>query len=477
MPAAIREVEEAAIERLVARFPLVLDLGELFTNAGYEIAFVGGGVRDALLGGVLSADVDLTTNAPPERSHEILARWGDVVWDVGIRFGTVAAQRDGTKWEVTTYRTDSYQNHTRKPDVQFGDNLSDDLHRRDFTVNAMAVRLPSLEFVDEHNGLVDLAASRLRTPGPAEESFSDDPLRMMRAARFVSQLGLVVADDAVTAMTEMADRLAIVSAERIQGELSRLLTGRFPRLGLEVMTDTGIAQYVLPELPKLQLEVDEHHHHKDVYEHTLTVLDQAIELEEGEPDLVLRMAALLHDIGKPKTRRFEAGGGVSFHHHEVVGARMVKKRLKALRYGNEITDDVARLVELHLRFHGYGTGSWSDSAVRRYVRDAGPLLTRLHKLTRADSTTRNRRRALELQWAYDDLEERIDVLSAQEELAAIRPELDGREIMSITGWKPGPQIGEAYQFLLELRIERGPMGKDATTVALQDWVAARDKQS
>lgn len=458
----------------MARFPLVLDLGERFTDAGYEIAFVGGGVRDALLGGVISADVDLTTDAPPELSHEILTGWGDVVWDAGIRFGTVATQRDDTKWEVTTYRTDSYQDHTRKPDVQFGDNLSDDLRRRDFTVNAMAVRLPSLEFVDEHSGLVDLAASRLRTPGPAEESFSDDPLRMMRAARFVSQLGLVVAEDALKAMTEMADRLAIVSAERIQGELSRLLIGQFPRLGLEVMTDTGIAQYVLPEVPRLQLEVDEHHHHKDVYEHTLTVLDQAIELEEGEPDLVLRMAALLHDIGKPKTRRFEADGGVSFHHHEVVGARMTNKRLKALRYGNEFTDAVARLVELHLRFHGYGTGSWSDSAVRRYVRDAGPLLSRLHKLTRADSTTRNRRRALELQWAYDDLEDRIEQLSAEEELAAIRPELDGKEIMSITGWRPGPQIGEAYKFLLELRLEGGPIGKEAATVALQDWVTARD---
>lgn len=473
VPPAILEVQEAAVERLLARFPLVIDLGELFTDSGYEIAFVGGGVRDALLGGVLSADVDLTTNAPPARSHEILSRWADVVWDAGIRFGTVAGQRDGTKWEVTTYRSDSYQDHTRKPDVHFGDNLSDDLRRRDFTVNAMAVRLPSLEFVDEHGGLVDLAASRLCTPGPAEESFSDDPLRMMRAARFVSQLGLVVADEAREAMTEMADRLRIVSAERVQGELSRLLIGKFPRLGLEVMTDTGLAEFVLPELPKLQLEIDEHHHHKDVYEHTLTVLDQAIELENGDPDLVLRMAALLHDIGKPKTRRFEARGGVSFHHHEVVGARMTKKRLKALRYGNEFTDDVARLVELHLRFHGYGTGSWSNSAVRRYVRDAGPLLSRLHKLTRADSTTRNRRRALELQWAYDDLEDRIEKLSAEEELASIRPELDGKEIMSITGWKPGPQIGEAYKFLLELRLERGPIGKDAAATALLEWVAAQ----
>lgn len=474
VPPAIREVQATAAERLVARFPLVLDLGEVFTNDGYEIALVGGGVRDALLGGVLTADVDLTTNAPPERSREILTEWGDVVWDAGIRFGTVATQRNATKWEVTTYRSDSYQDHTRKPEVQFGETLSDDLRRRDFTVNAMAVRLPSLEFVDEHGGLVDLAASRLRTPGLAEESFSDDPLRMMRAARFVSQLGLAVADDAVTAMTEMADRLAIVSAERIQGELSRLLTGSFPRLGLEVMTNTGIAEYVLPELPKLQLEIDEHHHHKDVYEHTLTVLDQAIELEDGEPDLVLRMAALLHDIGKPRTRRFEGGGGVSFHHHEVVGARMTKKRLKDLRYGNEVTDDVARLVELHLRFHGYGTGGWSDSAVRRYVRDAGPLLSRLHKLTRADCTTRNRRRALELEWAYDDLEARIEKLSAEEELAAIRPELDGKEIMSTTGWKPGPHVGEAYKFLLELRIERGPIGKDAAAEALLDWVATRE---
>jgi poly(A) polymerase len=474
VPPAIRALQATAVCRLLERFPLITDLGERFTDAGFEIALVGGGVRDALLGDVLSADVDLTTNAEPERSREILADWGEAVWDTGIRFGTVAAQRRGVTWEVTTYRADSYQSHSRKPEVQFGDNLSEDLRRRDFTVNAMAVRLPSLEFVDEHNGLVDLSAGRLRTPGPPEVSFSDDPLRMMRAARFASQLGLSVADDALRAMTAMSDRLTIVSAERIQSELSKLLLGEYPRRGLELMTATGLAEYVLPELPKLKLEVDEHHHHKDVYEHTLTVLDQAIALEENGPDLTLRFAAVMHDVGKPKTRRFESGGGVSFHHHEVVGARMTKKRLKALRFGNELNDDVTRLVELHLRFHGYGTGEWSDSAVRRYVRDAGPLLQRLHVLTRADCTTRNKRRARELQRAYDDLEDRIAVLASEEELAAIRPELDGKEIMSITGWGPGPRVGEAYKFLLDLRLDGGPIGKEAAAKALQEWVAASD---
>lgn len=460
--------------RLLARFPRIPELGERFTAAGFEIALVGGGVRDALLDRPLSADVDLTTNAPPEETRRILANWGDAIWDTGIRFGTIAAQRDDVTWEVTTYRADVYQSHTRKPDVQFGRTLAEDLKRRDFSVNAMAVRLPSLEFVDEHAGLVDLAAGRLRTCGPPEESFSDDPLRMMRAARFVSQLGLTVADDALQAMTEMGDRLEIVSAERIQTELSKLLLGQHPRLGLEVLTGTGLAEYVLPELPKLKLEVDEHHHHKDVYEHTLTVLEQAIELEEDGPDLILRLAAIMHDVGKPKTRRFEAGGGVSFHHHEVVGARMTRKRLKALRYSNETIDDVSRLVELHLRFHGYGTGQWSDSAVRRYVRDAGPLLPRLHALTRADCTTRNKRRARALQRAYDDLENRIDVLSEQEEIAAVRPELDGREIMEITGWGPGPQVGEAYRFLLDLRLDGGPIGKEAAEQALRDWIADRE---
>ena len=474
VPPAIRELQTQAVDRLLERFPLISELGRRFTDAGFEVALVGGGVRDALIGRELSSDVDLTTNAPPEKSRDLLAGWADALWETGIKFGTIAAQRDGVTWEVTTYRADAYSSDSRKPEVQYGDTLAGDLGRRDFTVNAMAVRLPSLEFVDEFGGLVDLAAGRLRTPGSPEQSFSDDPLRMMRAARFVSQLGLTVSDEALVAMTEMADRLQIVSAERIQTELSKLLLGQNPRLGLEVLTATGLAEYVLPELPKLKLEVDEHHHHKDVYEHTLTVLDQAIELEPEGPDLVLRLAALMHDVGKPKTRRFEKGGGVSFHHHEVVGARMTRKRMKALRYSNELTDDASRLVELHLRFHGYGTGQWSDSAVRRYVRDAGPLLERLHLLTRADCTTRNKRRARALQRAYDDLEQRIDDLSDAEELAAIRPELDGSEIMEITGWSPGPQVGQAYRFLLDLRLDGGPIGKEAATAALTEWVAARD---
>ncbi len=474
LPPALAQIQRDAVGRLLQRFPLITDLGERFTDAGFEIALVGGGVRDAVLGRELSADIDLTTNARPADSLAIMNDWGDAVWETGIRFGTVAAQRGGTSWEVTTYRADAYDHDSRKPDVQFGDSLTQDLYRRDFTVNAMAVRLPSLEFVDQNGGLIDLSQGRLRTPGPAHESFSDDPLRMLRAARFTSQLGLVIDPAGLAAAAEMVDRLKIVSAERVQAELSRLLLGEHPRRGLEVLTATGLADVVLPELPKLQLEIDEHHHHKDVYEHSLTVLDQAIALEDDGPDLVLRMAALMHDVGKPKTRRFEGNGSVSFHHHEVVGARMSRKRLKALRYSNDFTEDVARLVELHLRFHGYGDGEWSDSAVRRYVRDAGPLLDRLHKLTRADCTTRNKRRANALRRSYDGLEERIAVLAQQEELAAIRPELDGNQIMAITGWPAGPKIGKAYNYLLELRLEQGPIGLPATEEALRAWVATQD---
>ena len=423
-------------------------------------------------------DLDLTTDARPERIEQLVRGWADHVWDVGMKFGTVGARKDDLTLEITTYRSESYGADSRKPEVTFGDTLAGDLARRDFTVNAMAVRLPTLEFVDLHDGMRDLGDRILRTPIAPQESFGDDPLRMMRAARFVSQLGFTIAPDVLTAIREMAARLEIVSAERIRDELSKLLLGARPRLGLAVLVETGLAAYVLPELPGLQLEIDEHHRHKDVYEHSLIVMEQAIDLETSHepasgPDLVLRLAALLHDIGKPKTRRFESDGGVSFHHHEVVGARMVRKRLTALRYPNEVVDDVAKLTELHLRFHGYGTGEWTDSAVRRYVRDAGDQITRLHKLTRADCTTRNRKRALALQSAYDGLEERIEVLAAQEELDAIRPDLDGNRIMEILGIAPGREVGAAYNFMLELRLDRGPLGEDEAERELRAWWAAR----
>ena len=452
-----------------------------FAEAGHELALVGGPVRDIMLGRLgIAHDLDLTTDARPERIEQLVRGWADHVWDVGMRFGTVGARKDDLTLELTTYRSESYGADSRKPEVTFGATLAGDLARRDFTVNAMAVRLPSLEFVDLHDGMRDLGDRILRTPIAPQESFGDDPLRMMRAARFVSQLGFTIAPDVLTAMCEMAARLEIVSAERIRDELSKLLLGARPRLGLAVLVETGLAAYVLPELPGLQLEIDEHHRHKDVYEHSLIVMEQAIDLESSHepasgPDLVLRLAALLHDIGKPKTRRFESDGGVSFHHHEVVGARMVRKRLTALRYPNEVVDDVAKLTELHLRFHGYGTGEWTDSAVRRYVRDAGDQITRLHKLTRADCTTRNRKRAAALQAAYDGLEERIEVLAAQEELASIRPDIDGNRIMEILGIPPGREVGAAYDFMLELRLDRGPLDEDEAERELRAWWAARQR--
>lgn len=455
-------------------------VGGRFADAGWEIALVGGPVRDALVGRLsFETDLDFTTNAQPEQIVELLEGWAEAVWDVGIRFGTVGARIDGREVEITTYRSESYDVQSRKPEVAFGNNLADDLARRDFTMNAMAVTLPSMEFVDLFDGIVDLAARRIRTPGTAQSSFDDDPLRMMRAARFASQLDATVDADVVDAMSAQAERISIVSAERVREEFSKIVMSDHPRVGLTLLVDTGIADIVLPELPLLRLEADEHHHHKDVYEHTLTVLEQAITLESVheptcEPDLTLRLAALLHDIGKPKTRKFEDGGRVSFHHHEVVGARMTKKRMRELRFPNDLTDDVAKLVELHLRFHGYGTGEWTDSAVRRYVRDAGDQLVRLHKLTRADSTTRNRKRAQALQSAYNDLEQRIERLSEEEELAAMRPDLDGAKIMEVLGIPPGPLVGEAYNFLLGLRLDRGPLDEEQAVEALRAWWAARE---
>ncbi|WP_456825061.1 CCA tRNA nucleotidyltransferase [Cellulomonas sp. P5_E12] len=480
-------LQKRALGVLAGLPPDALELGELFRASGHELALVGGPVRDAFLGRA-SADLDFTTSASPDQTEAILARWGDAHWDIGKEFGTIGARRfagrrsslaEDVVVEVTTYRTDEYDPASRKPQVAFGDSLEGDLSRRDFTVNSMAVRLPELTFVDPFDGLTDLAAGVLRTPVAPRQSFDDDPLRMMRAARFAGQLGFAVDPAARAAIVDMADRITIVSAERVRDELSKLLVSAQPREGLEVLVDTGLADHVLPELPALRLEIDEHHRHKDVYEHSLMVLERAIALETGPdgavpgPDLVLRLAALLHDIGKPKTRRFEEGGGVSFHHHEMVGAKLVAKRLKELRFDKATVQAVARLTELHLRFHGYGEGGWTDSAVRRYVTDAGPLLERLHRLTRSDCTTRNLRKAARLSAAYDDLEERIARLQEQEELDSVRPDLDGTQIMAVLGLAPGREVGEAYRYLLELRMERGPLGPEVARDELLSWWAAR----
>jgi poly(A) polymerase len=465
---------ETAVRELVRLAPVIDDLGKRFTAAGHELALVGGSVRDALLDR-LGSDLDFATSAPPDDTKRILSDWAETVWDVGHVFGTIGARVGGYHVEITTYRSDTYDPASRKPEVTYGDSLTEDLERRDFTINAMAVTLPDLSFVDPYGGLRDLAGGMIRTPSTPERSFSDDPLRMLRAARFAAELNFAVAPEVVAAMRDMAGRLSIVSAERIRAELEKLMLATNPRRGLELLVDTGLADLVLPELPALRLEDDEHHRHKDVFEHTLTVLDQVIALERrlpgGGPDLVTRLAALLHDIGKPATRRFEPDGRVSFHHHEVVGAKMARRRLTALRFPKDVVENVARLVLLHLRFHGYGTGEWTDSAVRRYVVDAGPLLDRLHVLTRADCTTRNRRRALVLQQAYDHLEERIARLAAEEELAKIRPDLNGDQIMAILGIPPGPVVGEAYRHLLALRMERGPLGEDAAKEELLRWWA------
>ncbi|MFF5127444.1 CCA tRNA nucleotidyltransferase [Streptomyces syringium] len=475
----LSQVQRRAVSELLRVSPVADDLARRFQEAGFTLALVGGSVRDALLGR-LGNDLDFTTDARPDDVLKIVRPWADAVWEVGIAFGTVGCRKSDFEIEITTYRSEAYDRTSRKPEVSYGDSIEQDLVRRDFTVNAMAVALPEKEFIDPHNGLEDLAARVLRTPGTPEESFSDDPLRMMRAARFAAQLDFEVAPEVVEAMTAMADRLQIVSAERIRDELNKLLLSENPRKGLRLLVDTGMADLVLPELPALRLESDEHHRHKDVYEHSLTVLEQAIDLEAprdqpgGGPDLVLRLAALLHDIGKPRTRRFEKDGRVSFHHHEVVGAKMTKARMTKLKYSNELIKDVSKLVELHLRFHGYGTGEWTDSAVRRYVRDAGPMLERLHKLTRSDCTTRNKRKANALSRAYDGLEERIARLQEQEELDSIRPDLDGNQIMEILAVGPGPQVGKAYKHLLELRLEHGPMGHDAAAAALKEWWAAQE---
>jgi poly(A) polymerase len=467
----------SAIARLdaLATSPVVDRLARAFAAAGHELALVGGPVRDAFLGRAVS-DLDFTTSARPDEILAIVTPLSETQWDIGREFGTIGALILREPVEITTYRADAYDGETRKPLVQFGNTLEGDLARRDFSVNSMALRLPERVLVDPSGGMEDLLASRLRTPGPAEVSFGDDPLRMLRAARFTSQLGFTATDETVAAMTALADRLAIVSVERIAAEFTKLLLTDSPRAGIQLLVDTGLAEQFLPEIPALRLEIDEHAHHKDVYQHSLTVLEQAIGYEKARghsPDLVLRLASLLHDIGKPATKRVEGRGVVSFHHHDVVGAKLAARRLAALRFDKETTSAVAHLIELHLRFFGYTEGAWTDSAVRRYVRDAGPLLERLHILTRADVTTRNRRKSDQLEFAYDDLETRIAEIAEAEGIAAVRPDLDGEEIMRILELKPGRDVGEAYRFLLELRLDEGPLGPSEAESRLRAWWASR----
>jgi poly(A) polymerase len=469
--------QQNAVVELLRIGPVVDELAARFVAAGHSLYLVGGSVRDALLGrlgsdGTAGSDLDFTTDARPEAVTAILRGWADAVWDTGIAFGTIGATRAGVQCEITTYRADRYDRVTRNPEVVFGDTVEGDLARRDFTVNAMAVPLPLADhgrLVDPYGGVAALARRELDTPATPEESFADDPLRMLRAARFVSQLGFTLAPRVRAALDAMAGEIRRITVERVGAELSKLMLGADPRAGVELMVDTGLAGYVLPEVPAMRLEIDEHHQHKDVYTHSLTVLEQVIALEGGEPDLVLRLAALLHDIGKPATRRHEPGGGVSFHHHEVVGAKMVRRRLRALRYPSHVVEDVAALVFLHLRFHGYGGGEWTDSAVRRYVTDAGILLPRLHKLVRADCTTRNRRKAAALQRTYDDLELRIERIRAEEDLAAVRPDLDGNAIMELLGLPPGPDVGRAWRHLKELRLDRGPLSREEAEAELRQW--------
>ena len=472
MKTPLNAAAQLAITTLTAQAPEATKLAIAFKAAGFKLALVGGPVRDAILGR-LGNDLDFTTDAHPKDCEKILNKWADSVWDIGAAFGTVAGKKGDITVEITTYRSESYNLDSRKPNVEFGKTIEADLSRRDFTINAMALELTTDEptFIDLYNGVSDLQNKLIKTPGKPEDSFSDDPLRMMRAARFMSQLNFEIDPAVVSAIKSMAGRLEIISAERIRDEFIKIMMSDNPRLGITLLVESGLAEIFLPEIPKLKLEIDEHHHHKDVYEHSLTVLEQAIALEArvGGPNLTLRLAALLHDIGKPKTKELIAGGGVSFHHHEVVGARMGKERMKKLRFDNHIIKDVAQLIFLHLRFHGYGNGEWTDSAVRRYVRDAGELLTHLHLLTRADCTTRNQKKAEGLAKTYDQLEARIALLMEQEELNKIRPDLSGEQIMEILRIKPSPAVGKAYDFLLELRLEHGPLGEEKAKQELLNW--------
>jgi poly(A) polymerase len=455
--------------------PLVDETGEItarFERAGHRIYLVGGVVRDAILGRLSdAADLDFTTDAKPEETLRLLDGWADAVWTQGQRFGTIGARKGDRSLEITTHRAEAYQPDSRKPDVAFADAVEADLARRDFTVNAMALRLPDATLVDPFDGVADLAAHRLRTPLSPEESFSDDPLRMLRAARFLAGYRLVPDPEVVQAVEAMRARLEIVSGERIRDELDKLMVVEQPADGIWFLVRTGLAEEFLPELPGLALEQDPVHRHKDVLAHSIAVVEQT------PPDRILRLAALFHDVGKPKTRSI-GPGGVSFHHHEVVGARMARDRMRALHYANEDVEAVSKLVELHLRFHGYGeNGEWTDSAVRRYVRDAGPLLDRLNLLTRADCTSRNKAKAAELATRMDHLEARIDELRRKEELDAIRPDLDGNQVMTMLGLSPGPAVGRALNHLLELRLEEGPLGEDEARRRLEQWWAAQPESA
>lgn len=470
--------QRSAVAELLRVSPVADELGRRFAAAGFELHLVGGSVRDALLGR-LNDDLDFCTDARPDDTLRIVTGWAEATWETGREFGTIGAQRGGLRLEITTYRAEAYDGVSRNPVVAYGTNLLDDLGRRDFTINAMAVSLPGHHFTDPYGGLNDLAARILRTPGTPEQSFGDDPLRMLRAARFAAQLRFAVAPPVRTAMVDMAADLDRVTAERIRDEFTKLLCAADPITGLRLLVDTGLADRFLPELTGLRLEIDEHAQHKDVYEHTLTVVSNAIKLEGRSgpaggdpvpgPDFVLRMAALMHDVGKPATKEVGPDRRVSFHHHELVGARLTRARMKALRYPKDIVSDVVGLVTLHLRFYGYGRGEWTDSAVRRYVTDAGPLLPRLHKLTRSDCTTRNRRKAAQLAADYDALEIRIARLQAEEDLARVRPDLDGNAIMELLGVPPGPIVGRAWRFLKDLRLERGPLSRDEAEEELRRW--------
>ncbi|MEV4627590.1 CCA tRNA nucleotidyltransferase [Micromonospora sp. NPDC049523] len=470
--AGLTTVQRNAVAELLRVSPVADELGRRFARAGHELHLVGGSVRDALLGR-LGDDLDFCTDAHPDDTLRLLRGWAEATWETGREFGTIGAQREGLRLEITTFRAESYDQITRNPVVQYGTNLIDDLRRRDFTINAMAVSLPGHVFTDPYGGLADLAARVIRTPGTPRESFGDDPLRMLRAARFAAQLGFTVQPEVHAAMVAMAADLDRITAERIRDEFTKLLCGADPITGLRLLVDTGLADRFLPELSGLKLEIDEHAQHKDVYEHTLTVVGNAVRLEENGCDFILRMAALMHDAGKPATKAVGPDGRVSFHHHEVVGAKLTKQRMKAMRYPKDVTSQVVALVGLHLRFYGYGRGEWTDSAVRRYVADAGELLPRLHKLTRSDCTTRNRRKARQLAGDYDALEERIARIQSEEDLARVRPDLDGNAIMELLGVPPGPLVGQAWRYLKELRLERGPMDRDQAEAELQRW--ARDQ--
>lgn len=463
--------QRRAVAELMRIWPVADELAHRFAAAGHELHLVGGPVRDALLGR-LGNDLDFCTDAHPDQTLKILHGWAETTWETGREFGTIGAARRGLRLEITTFRAEAYDRVSRNPIVQYGTSLTEDLRRRDFTVNAMAISLPEHRFTDPYGGLADLARRVIRTPGTPQESFGDDPLRMLRAARFVSQLRFAVDPAVVAAITDMAGDLRRITAERIREEFTKLLLGEDPVAGLRLLVETGLADQFLPELPGLRLEIDEHAQHKDVYEHTLTVVRNAISYEEGEPDFVLRMAALMHDVGKPATKQVSSDGRVSFHHHEIVGARMTRARMKAMRYPKDVIVAVSRLVSLHLRFYGYGRGEWTDSAVRRYVTDAGDLLPRLHALTRSDVTTRNRRKAAQLAADYDALVERIARLQAEEDLARVRPDLDGNAIMELLGIPPGPLVGKAWRHLKELRLERGPLSPEEAEAELFAWARA-----